>query len=261
MGGSGTNDLGHAFSVASIGIREASDITYEAELHMNGYTDYNGMRHLTIEAARSLYGDCSTEVESVIRAWFAVGVGSDYPATGVTSTLNLFFPISVSVIKEAVYINGYNEIVPGVDVEYRAKNSVTLLPRYSPGPGFTADYGSVFLADIDPCTTIIEFKHSNTSSTQNNNGNSNNIFNDESIGLFPNPTQNNITISYPCKSAGQLSISIKDVAGRVRYTENVTCTEGNNVQHLVDMSSLSAGVYFVDLTLNEQHVVKKVVKL
>ena len=81
------------------------------------------------------------------------------------------------------------------------------------------------------------------------------------IQVSPNPTQNNITISYPCKSAGQLEIKINDVAGRIRYTESVICDEGNNIQHIVDLSSFSSGVYFVDLTLNDQHVVKKIVKL
>jgi hypothetical protein len=83
----------------------------------------------------------------------------------------------------------------------------------------------------------------------------------DDITVSPNPTQNTITISYPCQSAGQLEINIKNVAGQVVYTESVACSEGNNAQQVVDMSTFAAGIYFVDLTLNEQHVVKKVVKL
>ena len=81
------------------------------------------------------------------------------------------------------------------------------------------------------------------------------------IQIFPNPTENNITITYSCNTAGQLEISIKDLAGKVMHTESVGCAEGNNVQHTVDMSAYSSGVYFVEITLNDQHVVKKIVKL
>ena len=83
----------------------------------------------------------------------------------------------------------------------------------------------------------------------------------QSISVFPNPAQNTITITYPCSADGQLDISIKDVAGRTLYTETVNCSEGANVQHSVDISSFTPGVYFVDLTINDQHVVRKIVKL
>lgn len=79
--------------------------------------------------------------------------------------------------------------------------------------------------------------------------------------VFPNPTQNQITIPYSCKQAGQLDISIKDVAGRIRHEESVLCSEGANINHIVNISDLSSGVYFVELTHNGSHVVKKIVKL
>lgn len=87
------------------------------------------------------------------------------------------------------------------------------------------------------------------------------IFDHSNISIHPNPAQNTVTITYPCKSAGQLEISIKDVAGRVRKTESVRCDEGTGIEHQVDISAFSPGVYTVDLTLNDQHVVKKIVKL
>ncbi len=81
------------------------------------------------------------------------------------------------------------------------------------------------------------------------------------FSVYPNPTQTNITISFPCKSCGLMEICIKDVAGRTRYTEHVKCNGGSSTQQLINMGIFSAGVYFVNLTLNDQHVVKKVVKL
>lgn len=89
----------------------------------------------------------------------------------------------------------------------------------------------------------------------------NNVVNSTLVSVYPNPTQNTVTISYPCISTGQLQVKITDVAGKVLYTESVACTEVGVVQHVVDMSSFTSGVYFADLTMNEQHVVKKLVKL
>jgi hypothetical protein len=81
------------------------------------------------------------------------------------------------------------------------------------------------------------------------------------IVVFPIPTTGNITISYPCNQAGQLDISIKDVSGRTRHTESVSCNEGDNMRHAIDISDFSPGVYFADISLNDQHVIKKIIKL
>jgi hypothetical protein len=81
------------------------------------------------------------------------------------------------------------------------------------------------------------------------------------LQIDPNPTNDKIDILYPCISTGQLEIFIKDVSGRVIYKETVTCESGKDVEQTVDLSSFAPGVYFIDLTLNDQHVVKKIVKL
>jgi uncharacterized protein YjdB len=81
------------------------------------------------------------------------------------------------------------------------------------------------------------------------------------ILVYPNPAQDNIVISYQYKASGQLAISISDVSGRVRYAATVDYSESSDVQKVVDISRLTPGVYFIDLTLNDQHVVKKIVKV
>lgn len=88
-----------------------------------------------------------------------------------------------------------------------------------------------------------------------------NFVSENGVDIYPNPFESSITILFPCHSAGRLEISIKDVSGRVRYTETVSCEQGGNVRHSIDAGTLDAGVYFIDLTLNDQHVVKKIVKL
>jgi hypothetical protein len=88
-----------------------------------------------------------------------------------------------------------------------------------------------------------------------------NNVNRSEISVYPNPTANSISISYPCSSAGPLKIKLSDVAGRILYTETADCSENDNVEKTIDISSFAPGIYFVDLTLNDQHILKKIVKL
>ncbi len=77
-GGSGTNDLSNAFSVTGIGTAKGADIAYQTELMLTPTSTYATCRTASISAATALYGICSPEVEAVTRAWYAVGVGSNY---------------------------------------------------------------------------------------------------------------------------------------------------------------------------------------
>ncbi|MES2703972.1 MAG: M4 family metallopeptidase [Bacteroidota bacterium] len=78
QGGSGTNDIGSAFSVTGIGISKAADIAYQTELVLTSTATYANCRTASINAATILYGPCSPEVQAVTRAWYAVGVGANY---------------------------------------------------------------------------------------------------------------------------------------------------------------------------------------
>lgn len=80
-GGTGVNDIGNSYNVAGIGIDKAQDIAYATKLLVGGTTNYMTCRSLSIQAATALYGSSSCEVKSVIDAWYAVGVGTNYIAT------------------------------------------------------------------------------------------------------------------------------------------------------------------------------------
>ncbi len=75
MGGSGTNDLGQAYTVAAQGFPFSENILYQTELVMPSNADYPATREASIAIATTLYGACSPEVEAVTTAWYAVGVG------------------------------------------------------------------------------------------------------------------------------------------------------------------------------------------
>jgi bacillolysin len=85
VGGSGTNDLGNAFSVTAAGIDAASKIAYRTEsVYLTASSNYASARTYSIQAATDLYGAGSAQVQAVTNAWYAVGVGAAYSGGGTT---------------------------------------------------------------------------------------------------------------------------------------------------------------------------------
>lgn len=90
-GGSGTNDLGNAYSLSGIGMQNASKIVYRAItlIITNQEATFAVARTATIQAAKDLFGAGSCQEIAVTAAWHAVGVGIAYPAnltiSGATS--------------------------------------------------------------------------------------------------------------------------------------------------------------------------------
>ena len=84
---------------------------------------------------------------------------------------------------------------------------------------------------------------------------------EEIMYMFPNPVTDQLTIKYQARSTGALNIVVKDVNGRMRKSEISYSKEMTTITSIIDFKSLEAGVYFVELTLGKEHVVKKVVKL
>lgn len=77
QGGSGTNDIGSAYSVAGIGIDAAAKIAYRTEsVYLTASSTYANARTGSISAATDLYGAGSSQVTAVTNAWYAVGVGA-----------------------------------------------------------------------------------------------------------------------------------------------------------------------------------------
>ncbi len=78
-GGSGTNDIGNSFNFSGIGIIDAGKIAFRTlTVYLTNSSQYADVRFYSIIAAIDLFGSCSTEVEAVTRAWYAVGIGPDY---------------------------------------------------------------------------------------------------------------------------------------------------------------------------------------
>ncbi len=107
QGGSGTNDLGHAFSVTGIGMTKANNIAFRMlTVYLTSTSDYADARFYAIQAATDLFGGCTPEVETVTNAMYAVGIGAAYVPTVVVdfdanNTISCSAPISVQFINQS----------------------------------------------------------------------------------------------------------------------------------------------------------------
>lgn len=78
QGGSGTNDLGNAYSVTGIGITQARQIAYRNLItYLTPKATYYDSYLGSLQAAQDLYGNPSTQYSAVRAAWYAVGIGNN----------------------------------------------------------------------------------------------------------------------------------------------------------------------------------------
>jgi len=87
VGGSGTNDIGNAFSVSGIGMTKSAAISYRAiNVYLSANSDHADARTAMIQSAQDLYGADGAEEQAVTNAWHAVGVGAAYGGGGGNPT-------------------------------------------------------------------------------------------------------------------------------------------------------------------------------
>ncbi len=119
-GGSGTNDNSDDYNVDAIGIDKATDIFYRAlTVYLEATDQFVDSRQATIQSAIDLYGECSNEVEQVINAWYAVGVGpddytNDLSLTTIISPANNCDLSAEEIVEVEVLHNfsGCTEVIP-----------------------------------------------------------------------------------------------------------------------------------------------------
>lgn len=66
------------------------------------------------------------------------------------------------------------------------------------------------------------------------------------IAVFPNPTNDNLTLNYVAKTETTLSIAVYDVFGKESFTNQIATTSGPN-RFNIETASLDAGIYFIEL--------------
>lgn len=79
VGKTGTNDIGHSYSVTGITIQKAAKIAYRLETnYLTATSDFIAARNFGIQAAKDLYGVDSPEAIATQDAFYAVGLGAKY---------------------------------------------------------------------------------------------------------------------------------------------------------------------------------------
>lgn len=89
-----------------------------------------------------------------------------------------------------------------------------------------------------------------------NAGLSTDFFEDEQARIYPDPIQSKLTVEakYPDKKANA-SLSVYDHSGEEVLTKNTALTSTD-----IDMSNLIAGIYFLDIKMNGNSAVWKIIK-
>ena len=89
VGGSGTNDIGNAFSVSPITIQKAEKIVYRTLTnYLTPNSQYIDMYNGTKQAVTDLYGASGNEQLQNVKAWYAVGIGDGLLAVNEAAVNN-----------------------------------------------------------------------------------------------------------------------------------------------------------------------------
>lgn len=78
------------------------------------------------------------------------------------------------------------------------------------------------------------------------------------VDIYPNPVNDQLTVAFEGKGA-TTSIIVRNQMGQTITSESINTVDGIN-QHKIDLSSLSTGMYFVELVQNGLSTVKSIVK-
>lgn len=253
VGGSGTNDLNNNFNVTSIGISNAAKIVFRAEtVYMTANTNYADARKFTIQAAQDLFGNCSPQVISTIDAWYAVGVGNSYQTIG-----NLFVSNDISQPATLDFyasnlLEANNTVGANTNVRYQSSGAVVLLP------GFTAEAGSNFVAEIVPCVdlstaakkeeteTIIAASISKTSSALTTKS----IFK-----IFPNPFEETFNVLFLSDHFQDAELTVLEISGK-----KIKSFKVNSKINEISISGLAKGTYLVTVLIDGITFSSKLIK-
>ncbi|MBN2777608.1 MAG: VCBS repeat-containing protein [Bacteroidales bacterium] len=75
------------------------------------------------------------------------------------------------------------------------------------------------------------------------------------ITVFPNPTTGKITIYSPLvNGAGEISVDIYDLSGRIVYSTNFTANQLANYQ-IIELNNFNSGIYFMQF-INNQKIIQ-----
>ncbi|MFT3982245.1 MAG: T9SS type A sorting domain-containing protein [Ferruginibacter sp.] len=81
------------------------------------------------------------------------------------------------------------------------------------------------------------------------------------VSIYPNPASHSASLSFYSDRDELVTVSIRDYAGKLVYSQKTKVSRGNNVLPVSNLETYSDGVYHVQLLLNEQmHTLKLIIK-
>ncbi len=78
----------------------------------------------------------------------------------------------------------------------------------------------------------------------------------QNLNIFPNPAHYETAISFNLAEPGQVSLNIINAIGQTVRTEKLGKRNTGNQSHILDVSKLNAGLYFVELVVGEKVLTK-----
>jgi hypothetical protein len=79
-----------------------------------------------------------------------------------------------------------------------------------------------------------------------------------SVHIYPNPAQNNATVNFELVNSDEVTISVVNTIGQVIVTENLGNLSAGNHNYELNATDLSNGLYFLNITVGNNTVTKKV---
>jgi len=78
------------------------------------------------------------------------------------------------------------------------------------------------------------------------------------LAVYPNPVSGKLHIDYTSETIGKMNVGIYGLTGQRLITKEFEVTEGENTFQ-VDLSELSKGIDFLELTMNRERTIRKIV--
>ncbi|NDU94913.1 M4 family metallopeptidase [Spirosoma terrae] len=79
------------------------------------------------------------------------------------------------------------------------------------------------------------------------------------VKIRPNPVQHELTVTFLLKEAGDVQIRLLDLQGRIQQNHTYQGNAGQN-ERVLNVASLPTGTYVLDVLLEQQRIVHKVLK-
>ncbi len=246
-GGAGTNDIGNAYNVASIGILDAAKITYRMEtVYMTSSTNYAGARTGAIQAAIDLFGAGSAQVIATTNAFYAVGVGAAYP----TPVARIAAPSNLQNID--ITENSFNGTWEAVKAANEYEVEVWKNGAWESFAKTTANF--INIDNLPKGQTlawrvIAKDKKGETGESKSKQVEllSENTLQEEgilSMKTYPNPSKEMVEISYKSKNDSELYVQVADILGRT-YLQKVSQVKSGENQLQFDIKDLPTGNYII----------------